>query len=291
MTKPKLYEMPIGAILNGPNVRVIEEDDELTELAHSLSRRGFLAPVGAVEDAEEVATLLYGFRRVGAYHLGLRLGLPMPELVPVLVYPATLSLLDREIIQCVENLQRVDLSEVERHKVVKSLAARGLTLEEIGEQVGKNKSTITKWMSPDRCPPEARSQFLAGRLSLGQCYQIATSPDPLETLAALLSGATVAEAGRRAGRKAAAGRPGGQEEKAPRLTIPLVPTDESGSLGTVTIAARAGESFDLAGAKRILQEALLLVKEAERRGLDVKNAQAGWRALASAKPPVAEVVL
>ena len=285
MTKPSLQELPITAILNGPNIRTVEEDDELRELAHSLSRQGFLAPIGAVEEAEGVAVLLFGFRRVGAYHFGIKLGLPMPDQVPVMLYPATLPLVEREAIQLIENLERKDLSPVEAYQAIKSLAAKGLTLEDIGERINKTKGTVSKWLSPDKCPPEAREHFLASRLTLGQCYQIATSHEPLAVMRAFLRGETH-EAGRRAGRKAVAERSDAPKEKTPRVAVPLPPADESGSLGSVTICGQAGQAIDLVESERLLVKALKLVREGIKDGLSPRSAQAAWKALASAKPLV-----
>lgn len=284
MTKPALRELPIAAILDGPNIRAIEIDDELKELALSLSRQGFLAPIGAVEADAGIVITLYGFRRLAAYRWGVPEGLPMPETVPVLVYPSTLTLVEREAIQLIENLQRKDLTEVEYHHAVKALQSRGLTLDEIGDQVGRSRATVCKWLSPDRCPEEARAHFLAGRLSLGQCYSISTSADPHATLAAFLQGATVAEAGRRGNRQAAAGQTGEPKEKTPRVTVQLPPADASGSLGSVTICGRSGQGIDLVEAERLLCKALKLVQTASTDGLEVREAQTRWKVDASAKP-------
>ena len=139
--KPLYAELSITSFIDGSNGRMIEVDDELKELAHSLVANGFLSSVGAVEYPDHVETL-YGFRRLHAYRWALEQGLDVPELIPTLLYPETLTLIERETIQLLENIQRKDLTEVEYYHAVKSLSARGLSLEAIGDHINKSKATV-----------------------------------------------------------------------------------------------------------------------------------------------------
>ena len=280
--KPLSAELPESSLRDGRNVRVIVEDQELRDLAISIAKQGFLSPLGAV-DYGDFAVMLWGNRRRAAYRLGVREGMDMPATLPVSLFPSTLTEEEAEILTLTENLQRRDLNDVELFHAVAAFSARGLSLEEIGELLNKSRSSVCKYRSPEHCPETAKAHFLAGRLTLGQCYRISTAADPLATMSAFLEGGTHQVASKR-GRKAATDNDNAAKERSARVTIPLPRRGEDmPSLGVVTITTKAGQEIDIAGVEPLLRQALRLVQEAEKDGLSVRSAQLTWKDRSSPK--------
>ena len=112
--------------------------DKLDELAQSIKQHGILQPL-VVARVGNAYQLIAGERRLKAAQI-----LNLKE-VPVIVRAAT----DRDKLELsiVENIQRRDLNPLETANSYQRLIEEfGLTVEEVGQQVGKHVSTVTNFL-------------------------------------------------------------------------------------------------------------------------------------------------
>jgi len=112
--------------------------DKLDELAQSIKQHGILQPL-VVAKAGNAYQLIAGERRLKAAQI-----LNLQE-VPVIIREAT----DRDKLELsiVENIQRRDLNPLETANSYQRLMEEfGLTVEEVGQQVGKHVSTVTNFL-------------------------------------------------------------------------------------------------------------------------------------------------
>ena len=124
--------------------------EAIKELAASIRGHGLLNPLSVFAE--------HGFYRIIAgerrYHAARLAGL---ETVSCLVHPAPSSESELWELQLVENVQREDLSPIEEGTAYRELNERlGLTLDVIGERVGKSKSYISRAISIARLPEDIK---------------------------------------------------------------------------------------------------------------------------------------
>jgi len=128
-------DIPIGDIQIKENIR--KDYTGLEDLMESIRRYGLLQPITvyAIEDGYAVKT---GHRRFMAYK---RLYTEEPE-----KYNSIRCIIsdsqNTALIQLVENVQRVDLSQHDLYKALNQLREQGMTLRQIGEVIGKSESFI-----------------------------------------------------------------------------------------------------------------------------------------------------
>ena len=267
---------PLTWIGEGSNLRPVALDEGIEELCHSIAASGLLQPIGVIDRGEHGEPII-GFRRLAALRWGVSQGLAVPANIPVMVYPADITPEMVRIVQLTENLQRLDITDVQLYLAVAELEKLGLARKDIAGKLGVSAASATRYFAPDNCPAEAKECFLAGRLTLGQCYQISTAANPLAAMAVFLGGGTRAKAEK-------AGKPpvDAPRERAARVKIPLsVEGDGYSANGVVTISSLPGEDIDLEAAENLLKEALRSVKEAQKKNWTLKSAMSAWRDMAA----------
>lgn len=140
------------------------EESKLRELADSIKEKGILEPliVRRVSDGYE---LVAGERRWrAAQKAGLRE-------VPVLV--KEMDDLEALEISLIENLQRDDLNPLEEAGAYKRLVEEfGISQEELGVRLGKDRTTVTNTLRLLKLPPEVKDQLLQNRISSGHARAI-----------------------------------------------------------------------------------------------------------------------
>ena len=156
-----LLRVPIASI--EPNPRQPRKDfdeDELDELATSIATLGILQPLLVRPRGEDRYELIAGERRLRASKLA---GL---DEVPVLVVETDESgSLERAI---VENVHRSDLSPIEEAAAYKQLIDEGgLTQEQLGERLGKNRVTVTNALRLLDLPTSVQALLGHRRLTAG----------------------------------------------------------------------------------------------------------------------------
>lgn len=163
-------ELPIALIDPNPEQpRQIFDDEQLQRLAESIRQHGVLQPV-VVRRAGERFELIVGERRWRASQLAGR------KTIPAVV--ADIAPSERLAIALIENVQRHDLNPIELAHAFQNLAATGATQEEIGKQVGLDRSSIANHLRLLELPRELQGDVEAGRLSVGHAKALLQTANP-----------------------------------------------------------------------------------------------------------------
>jgi ParB family chromosome partitioning protein len=140
------------------------DESKLQELADSIKARGILEPL-LVKKTTDGYELIVGERR---WRAAQRVGL---KEVPVLVKEMD----DREALEAslIENVQRDDLNPLEEAGAYLRLAEEfGISQEELGTRLGKNRTTISNTLRLLKLPPEIKEHILQNRISSGHARAI-----------------------------------------------------------------------------------------------------------------------
>ena len=157
----EIHVLPIEQIRPNPRQpRRTFDQDSLAELADSIKQNGFIQPLVVRLGFDGKFELVAGERRWRAA------GLAQLDSVPVIVRAVT----DQEVVLLglVENLQREDLNAVEEGEAYARLQNEfQLTHEEIGELIGKARSTITNILRLRELSPPVLESLRRGEIELG----------------------------------------------------------------------------------------------------------------------------
>lgn len=161
--EPGVRALPLSSLEpNRLQPRADFDETGLEGLAASIRAQGVVQPIVVTPGAEGKFVIVAGERR---WRAARKAGL---EEVPVVVHEVRG---DRELLEMalVENLQRTDLNPVEEAEAYRSLKEMfALSQEEIGERVGKSRTTITNAMRLLRLPADVLDMLRDGRLTAGQ---------------------------------------------------------------------------------------------------------------------------
>ncbi len=169
-TGRRVLEVPIEQI--EPRVeqpRRSFDENGITELAASIRAKGVLSPV-LVRRKGKVYGLIAGERR---WRAAQRAGL---KTLPVMIEDAD----DDEAFEMalIENIQREDLNPLEEAGAFEHLMERrDWTQEQLGEHIGKNRSTIANALRLLRLPELVREAIGDGRLTMGHARALAALTD------------------------------------------------------------------------------------------------------------------
>ncbi len=153
--------------------------EELEELAASIRKNGILQPliVAPTQDPGKY-TLIAGERRLMAA------GMAGLEEVPVIVREASEQ--ERLELALIENVQRADLTPLEAAEAYRQLADDfSLSHEQISEQVGKSRATITNTLRLLKLPEDVQKALSSGQISEGHARAILGLPNEQAQLAVL----------------------------------------------------------------------------------------------------------
>jgi ParB family chromosome partitioning protein len=128
-------DIPIGDICIKGNIRM--EYTGINELAASIRQHGLLQPITVYAEGDGF-TVKTGHRRYMAYKT-------LYGKEPERFYRIRCVISDAEntaVIQLVENIQRVDLSQLDLFNALSSLREQGMTLKQIAEVMGKTEGYI-----------------------------------------------------------------------------------------------------------------------------------------------------
>jgi ParB family chromosome partitioning protein len=161
--EPGIRALPLTSLEpNRVQPRANFDETGLEGLAASIRAQGVVQPIVVTPGTGEKFIIVAGERR---WRAARKAGL---EEVPVVVREIEG---DRELLEMalVENLQRTDLNPVEEGEAYRALHNTfGLSQEEIGQRVGKSRSTITNAVRLLRLPAEVQDMLRDGRLTAGQ---------------------------------------------------------------------------------------------------------------------------
>ena len=158
-TSSGISEIPLERVApNRQQPRTSFPAQELERLADSIRRHGVLQPI-VVSRTAEGFELVAGHRRVLASRMAGRTAIPA-------VIRDEVS--DRLELALIENIQREDLNALETARAYKLLMETyGLTLEQLGERVGKSKSTVANTMRSLQAPQLLQDALTDGKITEG----------------------------------------------------------------------------------------------------------------------------
>jgi ParB family chromosome partitioning protein len=142
--------------------------ESIRELAASIRERGVLQPVLLRPQGD-------GFQLVAGERRFLAAGEAGFSTIPAMVRPLT----DREalLIALIENLQRENLNPMDEARAYYRLATDyGLGHEEIGQRVGKDRSTVSNVLRYNNLPHEVQVHLESGRITAGHARAILALP-------------------------------------------------------------------------------------------------------------------
>ncbi|BDD09191.1 chromosome partitioning protein ParB [Fulvitalea axinellae] len=141
------------------------DKDALNELAESIKTQGIIQPITLRRIEANRYQIISGERRVQASRLA---GLTS---IPAFLRKAN----DQEMLELalIENIQREDLNSIEIALTYQRLISEcGLKQEELGERVGKNRSTVNNYMRLLKLPPEIQAALRDKKISMGHARAI-----------------------------------------------------------------------------------------------------------------------
>lgn len=147
--------IPLDKIVSNPQQpRHNFDQAEMAELAESIRQHGVINPI-AVEDYGDLYILIDGERRVRAARIA---GLTEIE---ASVRPGLNGggALERLILATVANVQRSDMTPLEKAKAFRDLAETGMTQGQIAKTVGYSLATVTNYLLILRLPATIQAHY------------------------------------------------------------------------------------------------------------------------------------
>ncbi|MBS1555825.1 MAG: ParB/RepB/Spo0J family partition protein [Bacteroidota bacterium] len=167
-----INEIPVAEIETNPfQPRQYFDEEALNELAESIKVHGIIQPITVRRLARHQYQLISGERR---FQASKRAGLQM---IPAYVRTAD----DQQMLEMalIENIQRENLNPVEIALSYQRLISEcNLKQEELGERVGKNRSTVTNYLRLLKLPPDIQIALRDNKLSMGHARAIINVENP-----------------------------------------------------------------------------------------------------------------
>jgi len=135
------------------------DEEALNDLAESIKVQGIIQPITVRALSEKEFQLISGERRLQASK---KAGL---KTIPAYIRLAD----DQQMLEMalIENIQRENLNAIEIALSYQRLLAEcDLKQEELGERVGKNRSTVTNYLRLLKLPPDIQIALRDGKLSM-----------------------------------------------------------------------------------------------------------------------------
>ncbi len=155
-------ELALSSIEPNPfQPRIDFHAEELKELADSIAKQGLMQPIAVRKIAEGKYQIISGERRFRAFHLLKK------ETIPVVVL-ADIDDIRMLEMALVENIQRENLNEIETALSYQRLLFEcGLSHQQLSEQVGKSRSSITNTLRLLKLPEPIQVMVRDGKISMG----------------------------------------------------------------------------------------------------------------------------
>ncbi len=161
VVKTGIFEIPLDQIQVNPfQPRVYFDKDALLELSESIKVQGIIQPITVRKLDTDEYQLISGERRFQASKLA---GL---KAMPAYVRTAN----DQQMLEMalIENIQRENLNALEIAQSYQRLLAEcDLKQEELGDRVGKNRTTVNNYLRLLKLPPTIQAAIRDQKLSMG----------------------------------------------------------------------------------------------------------------------------
>ncbi|PSL07930.1 ParB/RepB/Spo0J family partition protein [Cecembia rubra] len=166
-----IYEIPLSEIQVNPfQPRTHFDKEALQELSDSIKVQGIIQPITVRKLADGEYQLISGERRFQASKMA---GL---EKVPAYVRTAN----DQQMLEMalIENIQRENLNSLEiAHSYQRLLAECNLKQEQLGERVGKNRTTVNNYLRLLKLPPDIQAGLRDNLITMGHARAIINVED------------------------------------------------------------------------------------------------------------------
>jgi len=167
-----INEIPLNEIETNPfQPRQHFDQEALNELAESIKVHGIIQPITVRRLALHQYQLISGERRFQASKLA---GL---KAIPAYIRTAD----DQQMLEMslIENIQRENLNPIEVALSYQRLISEcNLKQEELGDRVGKNRSTVTNYLRLLKLPPDIQIALRDNKLSMGHARAIVSVENP-----------------------------------------------------------------------------------------------------------------
>ncbi|MBS1950897.1 MAG: Chromosome (plasmid) partitioning protein ParB [Cytophagales bacterium] len=172
VSSSNLNEININEIETNPfQPRQHFDQEALHELAESIKVHGIIQPITVRKLAPNQYQLISGERRFQASKLA---GL---KTLPAYVRTAN----DQQMVEMalIENIQRENLNPIEISLSYQRLISEcNLKQEELGERVGKNRTTVTNYLRLLKLPPDIQIALRDNKISMGHARAIINVENP-----------------------------------------------------------------------------------------------------------------
>ncbi|MFN4000088.1 ParB/RepB/Spo0J family partition protein [Algoriphagus sp.] len=177
LVKTGIFEIPLTEIQVNPyQPRVHFDKNALQELAESILVQGIIQPITVRKLASNEYQLISGERRFQASKIA---GLTQ---IPAYVRTAN----DQQMLEMalIENIQRENLNALEiANSYQRLLAECNLKQEELGDRVGKNRTTVNNYLRLLKLPPTIQAAIRDQQLSMGHARALINVEDVDKQLA------------------------------------------------------------------------------------------------------------
>lgn len=156
-----VFEISLSEIQVNPfQPRIHFDKDALQELSDSIITQGIIQPITVRRLEEGEYQLIAGERRFQASKMA---GL---EKIPAYIRTAN----DQQMLEMalIENIQRENLNALEiAHSYQRLLAECNLKQEELGDRVGKNRTTVNNYLRLLKLPPDIQAGLRDNKITMG----------------------------------------------------------------------------------------------------------------------------
>ncbi|SHN30457.1 chromosome partitioning protein, ParB family [Cyclobacterium lianum] len=172
-----IFEVPLDQIQVNPfQPRTHFDKTALEELAESITVQGIIQPITVRKLADDEYQLISGERRYQASKMA---GL---EKIPAYVRLAN----DQQMLEMalIENIQRENLNALEiAHSYQRLLSECDLKQEQLGDRVGKNRTTVNNYLRLLKLPPDIQAGIRDQKISMGHARALINIEDVDKQLA------------------------------------------------------------------------------------------------------------
>ncbi|TWT44920.1 Chromosome-partitioning protein Spo0J [Phycisphaerae bacterium RAS1] len=167
-----LQSVPLDRITVAPQVRTQFSAESIAGLAESIAESGLQQPVLCAQE-KDTLRLIDGERRFRACHtLGWKT-------IPVLIAADRVTAVDALASSLVSNLQREDLSPLDRAEGMRQLMEKGaMTADQVAKRLGQSPATVSRQLALLKLPDAIKAKLASGELSADSAYLLARVDDP-----------------------------------------------------------------------------------------------------------------
>ncbi|EOZ99084.1 Chromosome (plasmid) partitioning protein ParB [Indibacter alkaliphilus LW1] len=166
-----IFEIGLEEIQVNPyQPRTHFDKEALQELADSIKVQGIIQPITVRKLADKEYQLISGERRFQASKIA--------GLTKIPAYVRTAN--DQQMLEMalIENIQRENLNALEiAHSYQRLLAECDLKQEQLGDRVGKNRTTVNNYLRLLKLPPDVQAGLRDNRISMGHARAIINVED------------------------------------------------------------------------------------------------------------------